>query len=365
MKVPYVDLVARHRAMRERLLEAFGRVLDHGQFILGPEVEELEQRLARFLGLQHVVSCASGTDALQLALRLHGIGRGDEVITVSHSFVGTAAAVKLVGATPVFVDVDERTMTMDVGLVEEAVGTRTRAVILVHLNGYPCETEELARVCEKHGLVLIEDCAQALGARRHGRSVGSSGMGCFSLHPIKPLSGCGDGGFLTVHGLKEANALRRLRNLGLADRDHCSDVGSNSRLDTLQAAALLVKLEHAESWIEARRAHAAEYRTALRGHVTLPPEDANCEQTYSAFVVRHGRRDELQSRLAQRGIDAKVHYPVAIHQQPPFASDPPASLPVTENVVREILSLPVGPELSIPQRNMVIRTLKEALGATG
>lgn len=360
-RIPYVDLAAQAAPLRERLLEAVGKVLDHGQFILGPEVAELERRLSESLDGRHVVGVNSGTDALLLALRLRGIGPGDEVLTPSHSFFATATAIDLVGATPVFVDVDERTMQIDPARVAGAIGPRTKAILPVHLNGSTCAVDELATLAGEHGLELVEDCAQALFVRRRGRPVGTFGTGCYSLHPLKVLSACGDAGFVAVESEEDAERLRRMRNLGLRDRDHLAEVSGNSRLDTLQAALLLVKIERVEAWIAARRAHAAAYRKALAGRVVLPPEEDGDEFVYSAFVVRHPERDRLRRELAARGIEAKVHYPVPIHLQEPYRDRPLRHpLPVTERVCSEILSLPVTPELSAEGRAAVIAAVLDA-----
>jgi dTDP-4-amino-4,6-dideoxygalactose transaminase len=345
MRVPYVNLVEQHAPLREALLRAVGRVLDHGVFVLGPEVRELEAKVAEHIGAPHVVACGSGTDALVLALRLRGVGPGDEVITVSHSFVTTATAITIVGATPVFADIDPRTMTMDVDSARAVLGPRTKAVIPVHLSGYPTSLPEL-------GVDIIEDCAQAFGARRHGTCVGSANVGCFSFHPLKVLSACGDGGFVTAQTEEDANELRRLRNNGLADRNHCTRLSANSRLDTIQAAMLLVKLEHWPAWASAREAHAKAYVEALGDVVVLPPLDHH--SAWSSFVVRHPRRDELVAGLAEHGVDAKIHYPIAIHQQAAFSEFSTQPLPVTERVVDEIVSLPISPELSPDARNHVI-----------
>ncbi len=360
--LPYVDLPALHAPLRERLLEAVGRVLDHGRFILGPEVAELEGRLAERLGVPAVVGVASGTDALVLALRSRGIGAGDDVITVSHSFVATASAIRLLGARPVFVDVDAETMLLDPALLEQAVTPRTRAVLPVHLNGHPCDLGAIADFCRRRGLHLVEDCAQAFGARSGGRPVGSTDLGCFSLHPLKVLPGYGDGGFVAVAERAETERLRTLRNLGLVDRDHCRTVSPNSRLDTIQAAMLLVALDHFDDWVAVRRAHAAAYRRDLAGAIRLPPEEAPGDlATYSAFVVRHPRRDRLAEAMGRRGVEAKVHYPLAIHQQEAFADQPAPSLPVTEAVVGEILSLPVHAALDEAARSRTASALLAAL----
>jgi dTDP-4-amino-4,6-dideoxygalactose transaminase len=359
--IPYVDLTRQHAALKQEILDAVAAVFEHGQFILGPEVEVFERAMANRLGVRHVVGVASGTDALVLALKALGIAASDEVITVSHSFVATASAIRLAGAEPVFVDVDDESMLLDPARLPSALSPRTRAVLAVHLNGFPCPMDELGAFCAEHGLALVEDCAQALGARWRGRAVGSFGVGCFSLHPLKPLSACGDAGFVATQDEDLAHRLRQLRNLGLRDRDHCDVVSGNTRLDTLQAAILLVKLPHLDGWLEARRARARRYRHALAGKIRLPPPEGDDFATYSAFVVRHPRRDALRERLARAGVDAKVHYPLAIHQQPAFSGGPPRRLPVTERVVGEILSLPVSAELSAEDQDSVIDAVLSVL----
>lgn len=352
--IPYIDLPAQHRPIEDELVAALRRVLAHGQFILGPEVAELERRLAERLGVAHVITVGNGTDALVLALRLRGIGPGDEVVVPSHSFVATASAVCLVGATPVFADVDGSSMLMTAATIEAAFTSRVKAVIPVHLNGFACELDSIAQLCERRGVALIEDCAQAIGARYRGRSVGAHEIGCFSLHPLKVLSALGDGGFITVASGADAARLRLMRNIGLRDRDHCELVSGNSRLDTVQAAFLLVKLDHLDTWIAARRAHAAAYTAALADYVQLPPSARHIEPVWSAFVIRHPRRDALAARLREWGVDVKSHYPLAIHQQAAFAGQNRAPLPMTERVVSEILSLPVTPELNAEDRTRVI-----------
>lgn len=366
MPVPYVDLAALHAPIRDRLLAAVARVLDHGQFILGPEVGELEGRLAELLGIRHVVGVNSGTDAILLALRLRGVGSGDEVLTVSHSFMATAAAIRLAGATPVFVDILDDTMLMDPEALERAVTPRCRAVIPVHLNGAPCDLTAIEEICRMRGLDLIEDCAQAFGAQHRGKPVGTMGIGCFSLHPLKTLSACGDGGFIAIDDDQEAARLRESRNLGLMNRDHCREVSVNSRLDSIQAAILLTKLEVVDEWIASRRRHAAAYLEAFADlDIRLPPPDGTDRSVATAFVVRHPRRDELRKRLHARGIESKIHYPLAIHQQEAFAGERPSSLPVTERVVGEILSLPCGPQLSVAERDHVISGLRDVLEELG
>jgi dTDP-4-amino-4,6-dideoxygalactose transaminase len=359
--IPYVDLAKQHAALKREILDAVAAVLEHGRFILGPEVEAFERAMAARLGVRHAVGVASGTDALVLALKALGIGPQHEVITVSHSFVATASAIRLAGAEPVFVDVEDDSMLLDPARLPSALSPRSRAVLVVHLNGFPCAMDAIEAFCREYGLALVEDCAQALGARWRGRAVGSFGVGCFSLHPLKPLSACGDGGFVTTQEEELAERLRQLRNLGLRDRDHCDRVAGNTRLDTLQAAILLAKLPHLDGWLAARRARAQRYREALSGRMRLPPPEGDHFATYSAFVVRHPRRDALRERLVAQGIDARIHYPLAIHQQAAFAGGGSRELPVTERVVSEILSLPVSAELSAADQERVIEAVQVAL----
>jgi dTDP-3-amino-3,4,6-trideoxy-alpha-D-glucose transaminase len=359
--IPYVDVAAHNRPLEGDLVAALRRVIEHGQFILGPEVGELETQLAARLGVAHVVSVGNGTDALVLALRLHGIGEGDEVIVPSHSFVASALAVRLLRATPVFADIDEETMVLDASAAARAITARTRAVMPVHLNGYPCDMRAIGELCRERGLALIEDCAQAFGTTFEGRHVGSFGTGCFSLHPLKAFAALGDGGFVCVDSEELALTLRRYRSLGLLDRDHCVHVSGNSRLDTLQAAFLLTKLPRFDAWRQARQDQAAAYRRALQGRVTLPPNDPAVDATVTTFVIRHPRRDALVAAARRHGLDCKIHYPLAIHQHPAFADLPPVSLPVTERVVQQILSLPVHPELSEQQRQSAVDAVVAAV----
>ena len=355
--IPYVDLIKQNQALRPRILEAIDRVLGHGQFINGPDLRELEEKLARRLGVGGVVGVSSGTSALTLAMRALDIGPGDEVITVSHSYVATASSVSLVGATPVFVDIDPATGLMDPTLLAAAISPRTKAVLPVHLGGVPCLMDPIQELCRAHDLHLIEDCAQAIGATHHGRSVGSFGTGCFSLHPLKTLSACGDAGFITTNDPDLAALLRRLRSLGHRDRDHVDVPSENARLDTLQAAILLTKLPHLDDWIASRRQHAAAYQTALRPFFELTSVTEGSEPAYSAFVIRHDKRDALIAHLASRGFDAKVHYPVAIHQQRAFGGTSRVELPHTEALVQRIVSLPVTPELEPSDRDALIEIL--------
>lgn len=357
IQVPAVNLVAQHETLRAEILAAVGRVLAHGEFILGPEVGQFEEQMAERLGVDRVVGVASGTDALSLALELCDVGPGDEVITVSHSFFASASTIVLAGATPVFVDVDPDTLTMDPVALEQAITPQTRAVLPVHLTGVPCDMERISTICGEHSLRLIEDCAQSLGARVRDRSVGSFGVGAFSLHPLKVLSACGDAGFVSLSAEDGVERLLRLRNLGLADRDTCVDISRHSRLDTLQAAILLVKAKHLDEWIVARREHARVYRERLSDRYGMMESPEGCHSVYTNFVIRTPDRDRLAIDMAEMGFDLKIHYPVPIHLQPAFERFRSGSLPVTERIVAEIITLPVTPELTPADRDRLIEAL--------
>jgi dTDP-4-amino-4,6-dideoxygalactose transaminase len=363
VRVPYVNLAGQHRALKAELLDAVAGVLDNGQFILGEPVQQFEQRFAALCGVRFAVGVNSGTDALVLALRALDIGPGDEVITVPNTFVATASAIVLAGAHPVFVDVGDD-YNMDARLIERAITARTKAILPVHLTGRPADVEGIGAVAAKHGLPVVEDCAQAVLAESNGRRVGSFGaLGCFSLHPLKTLNACGDGGVVTTDDPALADRLRILRNIGLRTRDDCAAWAANSRLDTIQAAILLVKLRYLEHWTQARRAHAAFYALRLAGvdGLTLPSEHPHQHAVYHTYVVQAERRDELKAFLAERGIETSIHYPIPIHLHRAAAELklPRGSFPVAERQAAHILSLPVYPELTGEQLEAVVDALRE------
>jgi dTDP-4-amino-4,6-dideoxygalactose transaminase len=366
--IPYVDLAAQHRPLRSELLDAIGRVLDHGQFILGPEVEKFEDAFAALCGTRHAVAVASGTDALVLALRALGIGPGDEVVTAPNSFVASASAIALVGARPVFVDVRDD-HNIDPDLIAAAVTPRTRAILPIHLTGRPAAMGEICSLAARHGLAVVEDCAQAVLAELGGRRVGSFGdVGCFSLHPLKTLNAIGDAGILTTDDDATARQLRLLRNIGLERREDAVVWSANSRLDTVQAATLLVKLRYAEQWTEARRRNAEAYRVAFAevDGVVAPSERPDERSVYHTFVIEAEERDALRAHLAAAGIGTAVHYPVPIHLQ--TAARPlgygRGDFPVTERQAERIVSLPVYPELTTQQRDAVAAEIRAFAGTS-
>lgn len=354
--VPFVALGLQQQPIKAEILAAVEGVLDHGLFILGPEHEEFERRFAALCEVPHALGVSDGTHALMLALRALGVGPGDEVITAPNSFLASAAAIALVGARPVFADVGDD-LNLDPDAVAAAVTPRTRALMPVHLTGRPADMGRLGALAARHGLAVVEDAAQAVGARWQGRPVGGFGAaGGFSLHPLKNLAACGDGGVVTTRDPELAAALRAARNHGLRSRDDCGAWSYNARLDTLQAAILNVKLGHLERWTRARRAIAARYREALRDVVRVPEERPEEWAVYQTFVVRAERRDALQRHLAERGIDTKVHYPTPLHLQPAAAGlgYRRGDFPAAERLAGEILSLPIYPELTEDQQAAVV-----------
>jgi dTDP-4-amino-4,6-dideoxygalactose transaminase len=366
-RVPYVDIAGQHAGLKAELLEAVGAVIDRGDFILGREVERFEAELSRVCGTREAVGVGSGADALVLALRALGVGPGDEVITAPNSFVASASAVAVVGGRPVFADVGED-MNLDPERVAAAVTPRTRVVLPVHLTGRPADMTPILAVAQRSGLAVVEDAAQAVGAEYHGRRVGSLGtIGCFSLHPLKTLNACGDGGALTTDDPALAERLRLLRNNGLRTRDDCRLWAVNSRLDTIQAAMLLVKLRHLDRWTEARRANAAFYGRELHGipALRLPVDRPGERAVYHTFVVQAERRDALRAHLDAHGIGTSIHYPTPIHLT--AAAAPlgyrPGSFPVAERQAGRILSLPVYPELRPEQREHVVQAIRDFYGA--
>ena len=344
-RIPYVDIAGAHAPLRGQLLEAVGRVLDSGAFIFGDEVAEFERRFAALCGTKFAVSVNSGTDALVLGLRVLGIGSGDEVITAPNSFVASASAIALCGARPVFADAGDD-YNIDPECVERAVTPRTKAILPVHLTGNPANMTAICAIAEKHGLAVVEDCAQAVVAEHRGKRVGSFGqIGAFSLHPLKTLSACGDGGVMVTSDEECFEQLTILRNIGLRTREDCALWSGNSRLDTMQAAMLLVKLSYLDEWTAARRANARHYRELLTGcdRITLPREREDDVAVYHTFVIQADDRDALRAHLEECGVGTQVHYPTPIHLTNAAAGlgYRPGDFPVAERQAGRIVSLPV------------------------
>ncbi len=363
LDIPFVNLAAQHVALRDDLLKAVARVLEHGQFILGPEVTEFEQRFAAMCGLRHAIGVGNGTDALVLGLRALNIGPGDEVITVPNSFVSTVSAIVMVGARPVFVDTGDD-LNIDVGQIDAAISARTRALLPVHLTGRPADMGPLMKIAGARRLHVVEDAAQATGATQNGRAAGSFGtVGCFSFHPLKTLNACGDGGVVVTDDPQLAERLRLMRNIGLKTREECVEWSGNSRLDTLQAAMLLVKLQYVNEWVEARRANARAYCRLLADvpQLELPKERPNERAAYHTFVIQAERRDALSAFLASRGIRTAIHYRVPIHLHPVSRSlgYRRGAFPAAERQAERILSLPIYPELTSDQLAYIAATIRD------
>jgi dTDP-4-amino-4,6-dideoxygalactose transaminase len=346
--IPLVDLGAQHRALRAEIDAAFARVLESSGFILGGEVERFEADFARYLGAAHAVGVASGTDALHLSLRALGVGPGDEVIVPAFTFVATAAAVLMAGATPVLADIDPGTFHLDPDSARARVGPRTRAVIVVHLYGQGADLAPFQALCREHRLWLVEDACQAHGARLpDGRRAGTGGdAGCFSFYPSKNLGALGDGGLVVTERADLAETIRILRHQGQGKRYQHLRPGYASRLDGLQAAVLGSKLEHLERWNDERRCWAEAYHRQLKDtDLVLPRPAPGHDHVYHVYVVRHPDRDALRAHLERQGIATAVHYPSAVHQQPAFASLATPGLGEAERAGRQVLSLPMYPEL--------------------
>ncbi len=348
---------AQYQAMRPEIDAALQRVLDGHVYILGKEVERFETGFAAYVGAAHAIGVANGTDALHLALRALEIGADHEVIVPAHTAVPTAAAIEMSGATPKFVDITADRYGLDPALVERAIGPRTRAIMPVHLYGHPADLGPLLEIARRRGLKLIEDCAQAHGARWRDRRVGAIGdIGCFSLYPTKNLGAIGDAGIVTTNDAALAQRLRQLRQYGWRTGQLSEIAGFNSRLDELQAAILNVKLGHLDAGNARRRAIAERYLEAFGNlPMALPHVEPDCEAVYHLFVVRTPQRDALKAHLQARGVVAGIHYPVPCHHHPVYRGRfGDVRLPVTEHVVGEILSLPMYPELTDAQVARVI-----------
>jgi dTDP-4-amino-4,6-dideoxygalactose transaminase len=369
--IPMLDLEEQTAALWPQLSAAFEQVMRSGRYILGPQLEAFEREAAQFLGAAHAVGVASGTDALLLALRALQIGPGDEVITPAFTFVATAEAIRLAGATPIFADIEPDSFCMSPGSAAARVGPRTRALLPVHLYGHPADMDALGHLAKEHGLALIEDVAQAFGARHGAHRLGSLGeLGAFSFFPSKNLGAFGDGGLATTNSAQLADRLRLLRNHGQRDRYTHVELGYTSRLDELQAALLRVKLPHLERWNRERQAVADAYREALADveELVLPSDPAAGSHSFHQFTlrVRGGRRDALQAALRERGVTSVIYYPEPLHRIALYLEpgrEKPLELPEAERASREVLSLPIWPELGPARARGVASRLRDALAS--
>jgi dTDP-4-amino-4,6-dideoxygalactose transaminase len=360
--VPFVDLKVQYLSIKEEIDTAVLGVLESTQFVLGKEVAAFEELFAAYTQTSYVMGVNTGTSALHLSLLAAGIGRGDEVITTPFTFIATASAIDYTGATPVFVDIDPATFTIDPALIEAAITPRTKAILPIHLYGQPADMDPIMEIAKRHGLVVIEDAAQAHGAEYKGRRVGSIGdLGCFSFYPGKNLGAYGEGGAVTTNNPELARTVRMLRDWG-AERKYYHDLkGFNYRLEGVQGAVLKVKMKYIEGWTEARRAVAARYDQAFAGTSTRTPAAApDRRHVYHIYAIRDAQRDTLQTFLHDHSVSTGIHYPIPVHLQRAFAElgHKEGDFPHAEAAAREVLSIPMYPELPQDQQELVIAALK-------
>jgi dTDP-4-amino-4,6-dideoxygalactose transaminase len=361
----FLDLKAQFSTIREDVMAAITGVMESQHFILGPEVSQLETEIAAKLGVKHAIGCASGTDALILSLMAAEIGPADEVITTPFSFIATAGSIAHVGSKPVFVDIDPESYNIDPALIEAAITPKTRAIMPVHLFGLPADMKPILKIARDRGITIIEDAAQAIGSRYHDQNIGTMGdFGAFSFFPSKNLGGAGDGGVITTNHDKMAERLRMLRVHGSKKKYYHDILGTNSRLDALQAAILRVKLRHLDAWAAGRQGRADRYRKlfqerGLTSSIKPPVAPPGYHHVYNQFTIRSSSRDELQQHLRLNGIPTEIYYPLCLHLQTAFASlaHSVGDFPVAEKASQEVLSLPVYPELTDDQQDLVIRSI--------
>lgn len=366
--VPLLDLKTQHESLRVELYNAIERVMSSQQFILGADVKLLEEKVARYCQTKYAIGCASGSDALLLALMALDVKAGDEVITTPYSFFATAGSIARLGAIPVFVDIERDTYNINPALIEQAITQRTKAIMPVHLFGQCAEMGAINAIAARHNLSVIEDAAQAIGAEDAGRRAGSLGaIGCLSFYPTKNLGGAGDGGMLTTNDEKLAERLRVLRVHGGATEYHHTEVGINSRLDSLQAAVLRVKLPHLDAWSDARAEHACNYarlfaEAELLDDVDLPVVRKNVRHIFNQYVIRvdEKKRDEMIEHLKRNNVGVKIYYPVSLHQQQCFGylNYAESALPESERAARETLAIPCYPELTFAQQEYVVDMIR-------
>jgi dTDP-4-amino-4,6-dideoxygalactose transaminase len=362
--IPMLDIKAQHEPIKEEIKTALKEILDSGRFILGKNVNSLESEISSYLGAKHAVGLASGTDALYLSLRALDIKQGDEVITTPFSFIATAEAITYVGAKPVFVDIDNDTLNMDMAKVEDKITPNTRAIIIVHLFGLPADMNELTALAKKYNLKIIEDCAQAFGAKYRGSHVGSIGdCGCFSFYPSKNLGAYGDGGMLTANSPDINEKVRVLRNHGTVGAYQHDFIGYNSRLDEIQAAILRIKLKHIDDY-NGRRQHIAEiYSSILRDVVKCPATKNDRTHVYHQYTIRSSERNRIAQTLKENSVSSVIYYPLPMHLQEAFRflGHKEGDFPESEAAAREVISIPIYPELSIDTAESIAETIVKTI----
>ncbi|HAX85747.1 MAG TPA: Cys/Met metabolism pyridoxal-phosphate-dependent enzyme [Cyanobacteria bacterium UBA11370] len=372
--IPPIDLKRQYQLIGEQVSAAVQEILTSGRYIGGPIVEQFEQEFATYMGTLECVACNSGTDALYLALRSLNIKPGDEVITTPFTFIATAEVITHVGATPVFVDIDPQTFNIDITQIAAAITNKTKAILPVHLFGQPVDMSAVMNIAQAHNLAVIEDCAQATGAEWAGRKVGSIGhIGCFSFFPTKNLGACGDGGAIITNDKTLADSIRILREHGMTNRYCHEATGINSRLDTLQAAILKIKLLYLDRWNDSRRQIAENYHQLLQPvpGIILPQEQPGGRAVWNQYTIRltqnstsNQYRDQVRNKLQQLGISSMVYYPLPLHLQPVYQNlgYQTGQLSIVEQICHEVLSLPMFPELSIEEQEQIVYSLKDCIG---
>ncbi|MGQ0443320.1 MAG: DegT/DnrJ/EryC1/StrS family aminotransferase [Methylophilaceae bacterium] len=372
--IPFIDLKSQYKALEQNINSRIHAVLAHGQYIMGPEVAELETKLADYVGVKHCISASSGTDTLMIAMMALGIGAGDEVITTPFTFIATGEMIALLGAKPVFVDIDSRTYNMDPTKIEAAITANTKAIMPVSLYGQCADFDAINAIAEKHGLPVIEDAAQSFGATYKGKkSCNLSTIGSTSFFPSKPLGAYGDGGALFTNNEQLAKAMREIRAHGQEKRYYHTKIGINGRLDTLQAAILLAKLERFDWEVEQRSKLGAHYTALIQAFNAKNPQQAvitpyiesHNTSVYAQYTLRVANRQQVQQKLKEAGIPTAVHYPVPLHLQPAFANlgQSEGCYSISEAVAKEVMSLPMGPDLDINTQNKIVNCLAQALNS--
>jgi dTDP-4-amino-4,6-dideoxygalactose transaminase len=368
IKIPFVDLHAQYKSIASDVTAAMMRVVERGDYILGDDVRLFEEEFAKYIGTSEAISVGSGLDALEFALRAYGIGPDDEVITAANTFIATVLAIMATGARPILVDVNRETYNIDPAAIEAAITPRTKAIMPVHLYGQPADMQPILEIARKHGLIVVEDAAQAHGAWYDGRRAGALGHAAgFSFYPAKNLGAYGDGGMVVTNDAAAAEKIRRFRNYGQRVKYEHPEIGTNSRLDTIQAAVLRVKLPHLDRWNAARGEHAASYNALLAGtSIVLPKTAQKCTHVYHLYVIQLDRCQEVQKALTARGIGTGIHYPIPIHLQEACASlgYRKGDFPVTEIAASRILSLAMYPEMTTEQCEFVADELLQAISVS-
>jgi dTDP-4-amino-4,6-dideoxygalactose transaminase len=362
--VPMVDLKKQFQEIKDEVFNVLTAILESSQYILGAKVSEFEKKVAVYHGVREAIGVASGTDALHLAIDALGIGEGDEVITTPFTFFATVEAILYTGATPVFVDIEPDTLNIDVSQIEANITGKTKALLPVHLFGHPSDMRTILNIAKKHRLKMIEDCAQSFGAEANGKKVGSIGdAGCFSFYPSKNLGGYGDGGMIILNSTRVADTIRELRNHGSRGSYRHKRVGFNSRLDEIQAGILLVKLIRIDEYNRKRRQNASFYNNLLSDKVKCPVEKKGAYHVYHQYTIMSHKRDELQQKLKENGISSVIYYPVPLHLQKAlkFLGYQKGDFPVTEKAAKEVLSLPMYPELEESAIIKIAKIIKDVV----